>query len=240
MLVFAGFYLFVFKFKTIVVQFCSIFKRTNGKRALQIMSYHILCKSKDSWERSIVYHTQYENYIVFIQQKKNSEKGCWRSIEHCILPKMFVNFVATLPDKYVSTEDNGTKTVLTLGGYSVPRKMPLLFPYDIDTLSPDTKRFCTDTIVTVCLFLRINSANSRQSKNWLNFGEFNLRQLHKLLHQLDHRQQTTQAPLLRRKQQIQNEKQLSLQSWTNCLAIWGQTSSSSPISIVLFFQRQLL
>ena len=53
---------------------------------------------------------------------------------------MFVNFVATLPDKYVSTEDNGTKTVLTAGGYSVPRKMPLLFPYDIDTLSPDTKR----------------------------------------------------------------------------------------------------
>ena len=104
------------------------------------MSYHILCESEDSWERSIVYHTQYKNYIVFIQQKKNSEKGCWRSIEHCIIPKMFVNFVATLPDKYVSTEDNGTKTVLTAGGYSVPRKMPLLFPYDIETLSPDTKR----------------------------------------------------------------------------------------------------
>ena len=104
------------------------------------MSSHILCESEDSWERSIVYHTPYENYIVFMQQKKNSEKGCWRSIEHCIIPKMFVNFVATLPDKYVSTEDNGTKTVLTAGGYSVPRKMPLLFPYDIDTLSPDTKR----------------------------------------------------------------------------------------------------
>ena len=53
---------------------------------------------------------------------------------------MFVNFVATLPEKYVSSEDNGTKTLLTAGGYSVPRKMPLLFPYDIDTLSPDTKR----------------------------------------------------------------------------------------------------
>ena len=53
---------------------------------------------------------------------------------------MFVNFVATLPDEYVSTEDNGTKTVLTAGGYSVPRKTPLLFPYDFDTLSPDTKR----------------------------------------------------------------------------------------------------
>ena len=53
---------------------------------------------------------------------------------------MFVNFVATLPDKYVSPEDNGTKTVLTAGGYSVPRKMPLLLPYDIDTLSQDTKR----------------------------------------------------------------------------------------------------
>ena len=203
------------------------------------MSYHILCESEDAWERSIVYHTQYENYIVFIQQKKNSEKGCWRSIEHCIIPKMFVNFVATLPDKYVSTEDNGTKTVLTAGGYSVPRKMPLLFPYDIDFLQTQ-RDFCTDTIVTVCLFMRINSANSRQLKNWLNFGEFNLRQLRQLLHQLDHLQQTNQAPLLRRKQQIQNEKQSSLQSWTKCLGIWGQPSSSNRISIVLFFQRQLL
>ena len=34
---------------------------------------------------------------------------------------MFGNFVATLPDKYLFTEDNGTKTVLTAGGYSVPR-----------------------------------------------------------------------------------------------------------------------
>ena len=32
------------------------------------------------------------------------------------------------------------KIVLTAGGYSVPRKMLLLFPYDIDTLSPDTMR----------------------------------------------------------------------------------------------------
>ena len=53
---------------------------------------------------------------------------------------MFVNFVATLPDKYVSTEDTGTKTVPKDGGYSVPPKMPLLFPLDIDTFSPDTKR----------------------------------------------------------------------------------------------------
>ena len=52
---------------------------------------------------------------------------------------MFVNFVATLPDKHGPTEDNGTKTVLTAGGYSIPRKMPLLFP--IETLSPNTKRF---------------------------------------------------------------------------------------------------
>ena len=193
-----------FDIKTIVVQFCSILKRTNCKSALEIMSYHILCESEDSWERSIVFHTQYENYIVFIQQKKNSEKGCWRSIEHCIIPKMFLNFVATLPDKYVSTEENGTKIVLTAGGYSVPRKRPLFSPMTLRHFLQTQRDFCTDTIVTVCLFLRINSANSRQLKNWLNFGEFNLRQLHQLLHQLDHRQRTTQAPLLRRKQQIQN------------------------------------
>ena len=91
------------------------------------MSFNILCDSEDSRERSIVYHTQSKNYIVFVQKKKNSEKGCWRSIEHCIISKMFVNFVGTLADKYLSTEDNGTKTVLTAGGYSVPQKMPLLF-----------------------------------------------------------------------------------------------------------------
>ena len=49
-------------------------------------------------------------------------------------------FFAPLPINYVSTEDNGTKTLLTARGYSVPRKMPLMFPYGIDTLSPDTKR----------------------------------------------------------------------------------------------------
>ena len=126
------------------------------------MSYHILCESEDSWERIIVHHTQYKNYIVFIQQKKNSEKGCWRSIEHCIIPKIFINFVATLPDKYVSTEDNGTKTVLTAVGHSVPRKMPLFSPMTLTHFFQTQRDFCTDTIVTVCLFLRINSATSRQ------------------------------------------------------------------------------
>ena len=63
--------------------------------------------------------------------------------------------------------------------------MPLIVPYGNDTLSPHT----------FCPWL----------KNWLNFGELNLRQPHQLLHQLDHRQQTNQAPWLRRKQQIQTE-----------------------------------
>ena len=53
---------------------------------------------------------------------------------------MLVHLIATLPDKYVSKEDNGLITVLTAGGYSVPRKLLLLFLFDIETPpSPDTK-----------------------------------------------------------------------------------------------------
>ena len=204
------------------------------------MSYHILCASEDSWERSIVYHTQYENYIVFIQQKKNSEKDCWRSIEHCIIPKTSVNFVATLPDKHVSTEDNGTKTVLTAGGYSVPRKMPLLFPYDIDTLSPDTKRLLYRYDCDCVPIFENQLGHFQAIEELAQLWGIQPSPTSPATSPIDHRQQTTQAPMLRRKQQIQNKKQLSLQSWTKCLGIWGQPSSSNRISIVLFFQRQFL
>ena len=39
------------------------------------MSYHIICESEGSWERIIVYHTQYENYIIFYSRRKIAKKA---------------------------------------------------------------------------------------------------------------------------------------------------------------------
>ena len=118
------------------------FQEIKSKIALQIMSHAIVCELEDSWQRRFVYYTQNENYIL-IQQKKIAKIAVGFQLSIASYQKKFVNFVATLPDR--STEENFTKTVLTADGYSEPRKMPFLFPYDIDTLSPNAKRvLCRD------------------------------------------------------------------------------------------------
>ena len=61
-----------FTLKAIVVQFCSNFKKRNRKNALPIMSYHILCESEDSWERSIV--TLNTKATLFLYSKRKIAK----------------------------------------------------------------------------------------------------------------------------------------------------------------------
>ena len=135
------------------------------------MSHHILCEFEVSWSGFCLSHSM-QKTTSFLSSKRKSKKSFLRSIEHCIIPKMFVIFVATLPDKYVSTNDNGTKPVLTAGGYRVSLTMPLLSPMTLTYFLQTQRDFCTDSIVTVCLFLRIKSASSRQFKIWLNFTSY--------------------------------------------------------------------
>ena len=67
------------------------------------MSYHILSESGLSCERIIMYQTVHEDFIVIVQQKRSHENEEWTTHDHCILPKIFINFIAQLPDKPETT-----------------------------------------------------------------------------------------------------------------------------------------
>ena len=36
------------------------------------MSFYLLADSEESWQRTLIYQTMFENYVVFIQQYKTS------------------------------------------------------------------------------------------------------------------------------------------------------------------------
>ena len=75
----------------------------------QKMSLHILSDPKNVWERTIVYQTFQENFVVFIQQKRTNEKEeNWTTLEHFMIPEIFINFIAFLPDKKESDDCGGT------------------------------------------------------------------------------------------------------------------------------------
>ena len=100
------------------------------------MSYYILSESDLSCERTIIYQTVHENFIVIVQQKRSHEKEDWITHDHCMFPKIFINFMAQLPDK---TETAGSGFI-TSGGVVPPTT--LLHPleqYDISNLPMGTK-----------------------------------------------------------------------------------------------------
>ena len=75
----------------------------------------------------------------FIQQERTNEKEeDWTTLEHYLIPKIFINFIATLPDKKESEDCGGT--FITSGGF-----VPLLslthplYPYDIVTLPKESQ-----------------------------------------------------------------------------------------------------
>ena len=38
------------------------------------MSYYILTEEENSWERTLVYQTHHENFLLVVQQKRYNEK----------------------------------------------------------------------------------------------------------------------------------------------------------------------
>ena len=103
------------------------------------MFYYILCESEGSWERTIAYQTSYENFIVLIQQKNFNEKEVWNTQQHCMIPKIFLNFLSQLPDKPSSDSIEGS--YITSGGIIPPSKLedPLV-AYDIANLPAPVKK----------------------------------------------------------------------------------------------------
>ena len=86
-----------------------------------------------------MYQTLYKNFVVFIQQKWTNEKAENRTtLEQFMIPKIFINFIAILPDKKEKEDCDGTFT--TSGGFVPPLSLNHpLYPYDIVTLPKETR-----------------------------------------------------------------------------------------------------
>ena len=98
------------------------------------MSVKILAESESSCERTLVYRTVYENFVVLIQQRK--QDNVWNTYHHCLLPKLLINAIAALPEK----TDPSECSILTSGGHLPANVLPAFQDCNMDTLPEETKR----------------------------------------------------------------------------------------------------
>ena len=98
------------------------------------MSVKIVSESAISRERTLVYQTLYENFVVLIQQKKIAD--VWTVYQHCLIPKLFINAITALPSKMEPSESS----IITSGGFVPPKTMPAFENHDVDTLTDEVRR----------------------------------------------------------------------------------------------------
>ena len=98
------------------------------------MSVQILAESVISFERTLVYQTVFENFVVLIQQKRQG--NVWQTYQHCLIPKFFINAIASLPEKTEPAECS----VITSGGHLPPKALPKFQHLDMESLPNDVKR----------------------------------------------------------------------------------------------------
>ena len=106
------------------------------------MSVQILAESFLSFERTLVHQTVVENFVVLIQQKKQGD--VWQTYQHCLIPKLFINAIASLPEKREPAECS----LITSEGHLPPKALPTFQHFDMESLPNDVKRilFCYDSI----------------------------------------------------------------------------------------------
>ena len=115
------------------------------------MSVKILSESAISRERTLVYQTLYKNFVVLIQQKKIGD--VCTVYKHRLIPKLFVNAIAALPNKTEPSESS----IITSGGCLPPKTTPAFETHDVDNLTDEVRRIFNLTIVSVLLFVKTNS-----------------------------------------------------------------------------------
>ena len=98
------------------------------------MTVKILAESESSWERTLVYQTVYENFVVLIQKRKQDD--VWHVYHHCLLPKLLINAIAALPEKTYPSES----TIFTSGGQLPANVLPAFQDCNMDTLPDEIKR----------------------------------------------------------------------------------------------------
>ena len=97
------------------------------------MSVKILADSEAFWERTLLYQIVYENFVVLIQQRKQDD--VWHVYHHCLLPKLFLNAIAALPEK----TDPSESTIITSGGHLPANMLPAFQDCIMDTLPDEIK-----------------------------------------------------------------------------------------------------
>ena len=98
------------------------------------MSVKFLAESEASWERTLVYQTVYENFVVLNQQRKQDD--VWHVYHHCLLPKLLIVATAALPEK----TDPSDSTIITSGGHQPANVLPAFQDCNMDTLPDEIKR----------------------------------------------------------------------------------------------------
>ena len=81
------------------------------------MSVKISLESAISFERTLLYQTVFENFVVLIQQKRKSDLGTY---QHCLSPKLFIDAISALPEKTEPAECS----IITFGGHLPPKIIP--------------------------------------------------------------------------------------------------------------------
>ena len=100
------------------------------------MSFYLLSDSEESWQRTLVYQTMYENYVVFIQHYKDFSEKNWITSDRFIIPKPIIDFVASLPGRNVPAHGS----ILISGGLVPLQQLQSCEPQDIATLPDETKQ----------------------------------------------------------------------------------------------------
>ena len=97
------------------------------------MSVKILSDSAISFERTLVYQTVFENFVVLIQQKTKND--LWYTYQHCLIPKLFIKAIAALPEKTEPAESS----IITSGGHLPPKTIPQMLSTE-ETLPEEVRR----------------------------------------------------------------------------------------------------
>ena len=66
--------------------------------------------------------------------KKNSD--VWTVYQHCLIPKLYINAIAALPNKTEPSESS----IVTSGGLLPPKTTPAFENHDVDTLTVEVWR----------------------------------------------------------------------------------------------------
>ena len=118
-----------------------------SKFVQKVMSVQILAESVISLERTLVYQILFENFVVLVQQKRQG--AVWQTHQHCLLPKLFINAIASLPEKTEPAECS----LITSGGHLPPKTLPTIQHLAWSHYLTTFNEFCFVTIATVCLCL---------------------------------------------------------------------------------------